>query len=262
LRRDGYDAFLSTLRRAFRHAGGVRIDHAMGLHRLWLTPHGASPADGAYLTYPFDDLLRLTALESHRAQAIVIGEDLGTVPPGFREALHDSGVLGMSVLWFERTDDNAFVDPSAWSADAAALTTTHDLPTVAGWWSGRDLDWQARLNATAAGDIEQARAARHEDRARLWAACVEAGVASGPEPLAQTPEAAVDAAIAYVGASASPLTIVPIEDVVGLEEQPNRPGTIDEHPNWRRRLPAAPDALLNTPVVAARIAALSQARPT
>jgi 4-alpha-glucanotransferase len=261
LRHSGYDAFLKTLRRALRHAGGVRIDHAMGLRRLWLTPHGASPAQGAYLTYPFEDLLRLITLESQRAQAIVIGEDLGTVPSGFREALHDAGVLGMSVLWFERAADDAFVAPKAWSAHAAALTTTHDLPTVAGWWSGRDLDWQARLNPTAGRDIEQAHAARQEDRARLWTACVEADVASGPQPLPQTAEAAVDAAVAYVAASASPLTIVPIEDLVGLEEQPNRPGTIDEHPNWRRRLPAAPEELLEAPAVVVRISALSKARP-
>jgi 4-alpha-glucanotransferase len=262
LRHSGYDAFLGTLRRALRHAGGVRIDHAMGLRRLWLTPHGASPAEGAYLTYPFEDMLRLIALESHRAQAIVIGEDLGTVPAGFREALHAKGVLGMSVLWFERDEDsNAFLPPKSWSADAAAMTTTHDLPTVAGWWSGRDLDWQARLDQSANSDIAKARAGRDEDRVRLWDACVAAGLASGPPPGQRTPEPAVDAAVAFIAASACPLAIVPIEDLVGLEEQPNRPGTIDEHPNWRRRLPAVAGELLETPDVAARIAALSKARP-
>ncbi len=262
LRDSGYDAFLKTLRRALRHAGGVRIDHAMGLSRLWLTPHGASPAEGAYLTYPFEDLLRLITLESHRAQAIVIGEDLGTVPAGFREAIHAKGVLGMSVLWFERDERrDTFLAPGAWSADAAALTTTHDLPTVAGWWSGRDIDWQVRLGEVASDDIAEAHAAREEDRGRLWTACVAAGVASGQRPAPQTPEPAVDAVIAYVAASACPLTIVPIEDLVGLEEQPNRPGTIDEHPNWRRRLPAAAGDLLETPAVAARIAALCEARP-
>ncbi len=261
LRDSGYDAFLGTLRRAVRHSGGVRIDHAMGLRRLWLTPHGASPAEGAYLTYPFEDLLRLITLESHRAQAIVIGEDLGTVPAGFRDALHAKGVLGMSVLWFERDETtDAFLAPQAWSVDAAALATTHDLPTVAGWWSGRDIDWQARLGE-GDDDIAKARAARGNDRGQLWDACVAAGVAAGPQPEPQTPEPAVDAVVAYVAASACPLAIVPIEDLVGLEEQPNCPGTIDEHPNWRRRLPAAADKLLETPAVAARIAALSKARP-
>jgi 4-alpha-glucanotransferase len=240
----------------------VRIDHAMGLRRLWLTPHGASPAEGAYLTYPFEDLLRLITLESHRAQAIVIGEDLGTVPAGFREALHDRRVLGMSVLWFERDAcTDGFPATDAWSPDAAALTTTHDLPTVAGWWSERDIDWRARLEKGADDEIATARADRQEDRARLWDACVTAGVASGPQPLPHKTDSAVDAVVAYVAASACPLAIVPIEDLIGLEEQPNRPGTIDEHPNWRRRLPAPTDELLETPAVAARVAALSKARP-
>jgi 4-alpha-glucanotransferase len=262
LRDSGYDAFLATLRRALRHAGGVRIDHAMGLRRLWLTPHGASPAEGAYLTYPFEDLLRLIALESYRAQAIVIGEDLGTVPAGFREALHGKGGLGMSVLWFERDETGgAFLAPQAWSADAAALTTTHDLPTVAGWWSGRDIDWQARLGQGGDDDIAKARDARGADRGQLWDAGLAAGVAAGPQPAPQTPDQAVDAVVAYVAASACPLAIVPIEDLAGLEEQPNRPGTIDEHPNWRRRLPAPADKLLEAPAVAARVAALSKARP-
>jgi 4-alpha-glucanotransferase len=262
LRRSGYDAFLRTLRRALRHAGGVRIDHAMGLGRLWLTPQGASPAEGAYLTYPLKDLLRLIALEAHRAEALVIGEDLGTVPAGFREALHDKGVLGMSVLWFERDADDAFVAPQAWSPEAAALTTTHDLPTVAGWWSGRDIDWRARLSHASDDEIAQARAARHTDRVRLWDACAAAGAASGAPPCSNTPDPAVDAAIAYVAASACPLAIAPIEDLLGLEEQPNLPGTIDQHPNWRRRLPAGAEALLDTPAVAARIATLCRERPS
>jgi len=259
---NGYDAYLKTLRRAFRHSGGVRIDHAMGLRRLWLTPQGASAADGAYLTYPFEDLLRLIALESHRAQAIVIGEDLGTVPEGFREALYGAGVLGMSVLWFERdADGEAFAPPTSWSPEAAALSTTHDLPTIAGWWSGRDIDWQARLGDLAASEIAKARADRDEDRARLWSACVEAGVATGAAPPSQSPDAAVDAAIAYVAASACPLAIVPVEDLVGVAEQPNRPGTVDEHPNWRRRFAAAADDLFEAPAVSARLAALTRARP-
>ena len=260
LRRSGYDGFLKTVRRALRHAGGVRIDHAMGLRRLWLTPHGASPAEGAYLTYPFEDLLRLIALESQRADAVVIGEDLGTVPSGFREALHDKGVLGMSVLWFERAADETFARPEAWSPDAAALTTTHDLPTVAGWWSGRDIDWRARLEAGADEEIATARVARATDRARLWRACVSCDLASGEAPPPQAPGRAVDAAIAYVAASACPLAIVPVEDLIGLEEQPNRPGTIDEHPNWRRRLPRPADEMLETPAIRARIARLAKAR--
>ena len=102
-RSSGFAPFIATLRACMRHAGGVRIDHAMGLMRLWVVPRGAEASEGAYLAYPLDDLLRLTALESLQNRAVVIGEDLGTVPTGFRERLSAVGIYGMNVLWFERT---------------------------------------------------------------------------------------------------------------------------------------------------------------
>ena len=261
LRRSGYAGFLATLRAAMSDAGGVRIDHAMGLARLWLVPHGASPTEGAYLSYPRADLLRLLALESWRAKAIVIAEDLGTVPEGFREALAERGIMGMQVLWFE-TDDGVFRPPARWAAGAAALTSTHDLPTVAGWWRGRDIDWTFRLKRKSAFDSpEAAQAAREKDRALLWSACTDAGVAEGPAPPPDRPAPAVDAAIGFVAATPSPLAIIQAEDLFALEEQPNLPGTIDEHPNWRRRLPADGETLFADPAVAARVRTLRAERP-
>ena len=262
LRRSGYDAFLSTLRAAMRHAGGVRIDHAMGLRRLWLTPHGASPTEGAYLQYPFEDMLRLIVLESSRAQAIVVGEDLGTVPAGFRETTTAAGMAGMRVLWFERDARNAFQPPQAWSADAMAMTSTHDLPTVAGWWRERDIDWMQQLaRKSRHADTSQERAAREVDRQALWTACLEAGVAEGAQPPPSGEQAAVDAALGYVAASACELAIVPLEDVLGEIEQPNLPGTTDEHPNWRRRLSAPSDVLFQEPWAKRRLEVLNRARP-
>jgi 4-alpha-glucanotransferase len=151
MRTSGFVAFIDMLRAAFAHAGGVRIDHILGLRRLWLVPEGHSAKDGAYLRYPLDDLLRLIALESWRHRAIVIGEDLGTVPAGFRERLADAGLLGIRVLWFERDDGTppGFLAPSEWGRKVTASTTTHDLPTVAGWWQGRDIDARARIGQTA-----------------------------------------------------------------------------------------------------------------
>src|SRR4029077_617099 len=108
------------------------VDHAMGFMRLWVIPQGATAAEGTYLAYPLDDLFRLTALESHRHRAIVIGEDLGTVRAGFRGRLRRAGIYGMSVLWFERAG-KGFKKPGDWPPDAVAMTSTHDLPTVAGW---------------------------------------------------------------------------------------------------------------------------------
>ena len=180
LRRTGYAPFLATLRASMRRAGGVRIDHAIGLQRLWVTPEGRPASDGAYLAYPRDDLLNLIALESHRHGAVVIGEDLGTVPEGFREASTAAGMAGMRVLWFERNPDGGFSAPRKWGRDAVAMTTTHDLPTIAGWWRGRDIDWRARIHPE--GDDTGARAERDADRSRLWQAMVRSGAAEGPEP--------------------------------------------------------------------------------
>jgi 4-alpha-glucanotransferase len=243
----GFSPFLATLRAGLAWSGGVRIDHIMGLMRLWLIPRGQPAGEGAYLAYPLEDLLALLALESHRHGAVVIGEDLGTVPPGFRARLRRAGVAGMDVLWFERTRLN-FKKPSRWRADAVAMTTTHDLPTVAGWWSGEDIRTRRALGLGAPGEDQ----ARQHDRARLWRAFANAGVA-GPQPSPEQPAPAVDAALGYVAQSRSPLMLTPLEDLLGVVEQPNLPGTIDEHPNWRRRLEPPARALFEAPAVLNRV---------
>jgi 4-alpha-glucanotransferase len=243
----GFEPFLATLRAALAHAGGVRIDHIMGLMRLWLVPRGAPASEGAYLAYPLEDLLRLLALESHRHGAVVIGEDLGTVPPGFRARLRRAGIAGMDVMWFERTR-LTYRKPTRWRRDAVAMTTTHDLPTVAGWWSGEDIRTRRALGFGAAGEEEE----RKRDRVRLWRAFTTAGTAQGAPPPVDRPSPAVDAALGYVAQSPSPLMLAPLEDLLGLEAQPNLPGTIDEHPNWRRRLGPAAKDLFDVPEVEAR----------
>ncbi len=257
LRASGFAPFVATIRAALAQAGGLRIDHAFGLRRLWVMPEGASAVEGAYLDMPFADMMRIVALESHRARAIVIGEDLGTVPDGFRQAMDEHAMLGMRVLWFERDAEGGFVPPAAWSREAVAMTGTHDLPTVAGWWQGRDIDWTWALGRTASAPDETSdRAARATDRTRLW----EAMETGAPEPAVDDSAPVVDAAIAHVGGSPCALAILPIEDLVGLVEQPNLPGTIDEHPNWRRRMPDTTQALLDRPAVRTRIETLAAAR--
>ena len=244
----GFDPFIATVRAALQHASGVRIDHAMGLMHLWLVPDGAPAAEGAYLRYPLQDLLRLLALESHRHKAVVIGEDLGTVPAQFRSHLKQAGIAGMDVLWFQRSE-RRFERPSAWRREAVAMTTTHDLPTVAGWWSGSDIRERARLDL--AGPDEEA--GRKADRARLWRAFVDEGVAADETPSAAEADRAVDAALAFVARSPSPLVVVPVEDLLGRPEQPNLPGTVDQHPNWRRRLPVAAESIMDDSGVASRV---------
>lgn len=255
----GYAPFLTTLRAALRHAGGVRIDHALGLGRLWVIPDGAPADQGAYLRYPIEDLLNLIALESHRAGAVVIGEDLGVVPPGLRANLAERGLLGLRVLPFERDTVGAFKPPADWDALAVAMTSTHDLAPIAGWWRGRDIAWRERLDAS--GDREAEKAARTDDRAALWRTATNAGAAEGAAPDADAPETAVDAALALVPQTPCELVLIPVEDILGLDEAPNLPGVVDLHPNWRRRLPQASDALLSAPTAAERLARLRAQRP-
>jgi 4-alpha-glucanotransferase len=257
----GFAPFLATLRAALRHAGGVRIDHAMGLTRLWLLPQGADAADGAYLNYPLTDLLRLLALESRRHNAIVIGEDLGTVPTGFREELEIAGLHGMRVLWFER-NGQGFSPPEAWDQSSVAMTSTHDLPTVAGWWHGKDIAIRAQCGRLGVGVAEADVAAeRASDRKALWKAFVHAGTANGDTPLPDDTQPVADKALAYIAATPSPLCLPPLEDLLGIEEQPNLPGTIDQHPNWRRRLPTDAGSLLDEPQAATRVQTLASQRP-
>jgi len=256
LRNRGFAPFIETLRACIPDGGGVRIDHVLGFKRIWVSPRGASARDGTYISYPLDDLFRLTALESHRRRAIVIGEDLGTVPAGFRQRLARAGIYGMSVLWFER-DGAAFAAPRRWTAESVAMTSTHDLPTVAGWWQGTDL--QVRAECGLLANVTKAQAVRDRERKALWRAFRSAGVAGGNE-LPRPAESArvADAAAKFVAAAPSRLALLPLEDALANTSQPNLPGTINEHPNWRRRYPGQAGALLDAPAVRRRVEALAK----
>ncbi len=255
---NGFLTYREMLATALAHAGGMRIDHAMGLNRLWVIPEGADGADGAFLSFPEQDLLRLVTLESHRHRAVVLAEDLGTVPEGFTERLREAGIDGMRVLWFERDKDQHFTTPTHWTSRAAAMTSTHDLPTVAGWWKGRDIEWREQLGHIVSGDEE--RSVRSRDRRLLWDAMRTSGAAQGDPPELDDADKAADAACVHVGRSACELVMLPVEDALALVEQPNLPGTLNEHPNWRRRLPGNAARLLDERATAARLAALDKAR--
>jgi 4-alpha-glucanotransferase len=260
LRRAAFAAFIGTLRAALDHAGGIRIDHILGLRRLWVIPHGSPSPEGAYLTYPLDDMLRILAIESERAQAIIVGEDLGTVPEGLRPKLAARAVYGMNVLFFERDEKGAFTPPAEWREEALAMTGTHDLPTVSGWWHGRDIDWAWKLGRSGADSEDEDRRQRQEDRGKLWQAFRQSGAATGRQPDAHDSWPVLEAAAAHVGSSPCELTVLPLEDLLGLDEQPNLPGTMDEHPNWRRRIPEPLPDLLEREEVARRAQAISKAR--
>lgn len=261
LRREGFRPFIEMLRANLAHLGGLRIDHVFGLQRLWLIADGTSADQGAYVHYPLRDLLRLLALESWRQRALIIGEDLGTMPEDFHHRLVAAGLLGMRVLWFER-DGGYFVEPARWPRACVAMTSTHDLPTVAGWWSARDLEWRDRLDLLDPGqDLPQAQQQRARDRQAMWDAFIHAGVAPpGPLPAPGEGATAAQAAAAFIGRTPCDLALLPVEDALALPEQPNIPGTTDVHPNWLRRLPAEADRLLDAPTAQAVLGALQRQR--
>lgn len=257
LRTSGYEPWIAMIRSALGTNGGLRIDHAFGLARLWVIPEGGRTQDGAYLSYPFDDLIRLVTLEAHRANAFIIAEDLGTAPYGFTQAVTDRQMLGMRVLWFERAADHGFIGAGDYAPLSAAMSGTHDTVTVAGWWRGRDLDWAERLGRLPEGTSRQeAEAIRDWDRGLLWSTLNH----EAERPALDDAATVVDAAITHIARTPSCLALVSLEDLLGLEEQPNLPGTVDIHPNWQRRIDAPITALIKDERVQQRCATLTQIR--
>ena len=240
LRAAGYGPFIQTMRAAMRHAGGMRLDHVMGLFRLFWVPRGASPTEGTYVRYPSADLLNIVALESHRNGAYVVGEDLGTVEDEVRRELAARDVLSYRLLWFEREP------PERWPEKALAAVTTHDLPTVAGLWTGTDLEAQRKL------DMEPNEEGTAATRDHLG------GVAGASDETS-----AEDLALSAYGALArTPCLLITgtLDDAVGVEERPNMPGTTDEWPNWSIALPCRLEELEQDPRPA-RLAAVLRREP-
>jgi 4-alpha-glucanotransferase len=208
------------------------------------------------------DLLRLLALESVRHNVVVIGEDLGTVPEGFHDMLEQSGIHGMRVLWFERDAQNGFNQPRGWGNTDIAMTSTHDLPTIAGWWKGSDIDARQQAGQLGTGvDPEVARRERDQERPKLWDAFVRDHASDGPVPPPDETESVVDAALRFIAKTEVPLSLIPLEDLLGVEEQPNLPGTATGHPNWRRRLPVPAEEVLEQEPAARRIELIASERP-
>jgi 4-alpha-glucanotransferase len=227
----GYLPLRDVVRGCLRHAGGLRIDHVMGLFRLWWVPQGAGAADGTYVSYDSDAMLGVLALEATRAGALVVGEDLGTVEERVRTDLDALGVLGSAVLWFERDDDTGeFVPPQRWRPLALATVTTHDLPTAAGFLAEEHVRVRHELGQLGV-PLEQEQERARQERALLLEMLDRTGL------LARTRGDAVLAMHAALAASPCRLVLAAFGDAVGDLRQPNLPGTVDEYPNWR--LPVA-----------------------
>lgn len=239
LRAAHYAPLRAMLRKLMAKAGILRVDHALGLLRSFWLPDDGSP--GGYVSQPFDSLLAVIAIEAARARCLVVGEDLGLVPTGFREKLNGAGLLSYAVWQYETYADGTLVPPEALRSFSLACFGTHDTPTLKGFWYGQDIAWWQRMGWLSSS----AAAARHGERARQRAGLRK--LCNLP-PLAR-PETIAEAVQARLATAPSALVALQLDDLLGSLEAQNLPGTIDAHPNWRRRMPVSVDALRDLPAL-------------
>ncbi len=250
LRASGYEMMIQLLRNNFRSGGAIRLDHVMAFCRLFWIPRGRPASEGTYVQYPFDDLLAIVALESTRSKTLVIGEDLGTVPDWVREQLAKARVLSYRVFYFERGGDGAWKSPGDYPAQSLAVVTTHDLPTLTGFWSGEDLQVRAGLGAfTDDAARRQALDERQRDKGGILSALKREGLLPNgvTEDLATAPAMTTDLCQAihlYLARTPSCLVLANLEDGLGELSQTNLPGTVDSHPNWTRKYAVRVDEIL------------------
>jgi 4-alpha-glucanotransferase len=258
-----------SLEAVLRHSGALRIDHAMSLYRLFWIPDGFDAAEGVYVRYPLHHMLRVVAEVSQQCRSIVIGEDLGIVPPGFREVMRAAEMQSYRVFFFEKRDDH-FLPPDAYPREALACLTTHDLHSLAGWWSGHDLAVRQQIGILEESDAHILSDARAHERRRLLGLLSEKGLLpkglapvmrGEAEPPPDLPDAMVVALHRLVARAPSRLFAVQAEDLTQAVEQVNIPGTTGEHANWRRKLAVVLEALPADPLFRAVTAALRDERP-
>ena len=228
-RDNGYELFTQSIRKNARHGGALRIDHVMRFFRLFWIPDALNAAQGVYVKDYAEDLLGILALESVRGGFIVVGEDLGTVEWWVRQKLGETGILGYRLLWFEKNPDGSFRLPHEYPAQAAVSTTTHDLPTLAGFVQGRDIEARRDAGLVEQAGYETQWAARREELGRLEDALQRAGFAGDP--------------LGFVLATPCALAIINQEDLTGAAEQQNLPASTWQHPNWRRKMKVAVEDL-------------------
>lgn len=242
--RDGYLLFIASIRQNARHGGALRMDHVMRLFRLFAITDGHTAREGAYIEQPWRDLLGILALESHRASIRIVGEDLGTITNEMREALSEWGVLGYKVLYFERRHDGSFLPSRDYAERAVATVTTHDLPSLGGFWIGADIE--ARRNAGLLPDdrdYERQRAERARDREALTRALVETGWQPPPNQAPVADSSFFLSAFDYLAKTPSEIFVINSEELTRDTAQQNLPGSTHQHPNWRRKMKQSVDEL-------------------
>ena len=266
LQQQGYQPLVKALRSNMQYAGALRIDHILGLMRQYWVAPGMKANEGVYITFPLEDILRIIALESRRNNCVVIGEDLGTVPDGFGEIMARAGLLSYKVLFFERWDSGFFMRPALYPAQSMVTVSTHDLPTLAGWWTGKDLEWRQKLSLYPNEVMGQnERNSRIEDRQLLIAALDDLNVIdirNAPEQAPAKMNRELNLAVQkYMAQAPSHIQLIPLEDALEVIEQVNIPGTIDEHPNWLQKLPVSIEEFDQTESVTDLASAMRNARP-
>lgn len=233
LKEECYRGFVDLLRANMRHAGGLRIDHVMALQQLYWVPQGSSASQGAYVRYPLEDLIGILTLESHRSRCLVVGEDLGTVPAGFRERMTAARVFSYRVLFFEQ-DPAGFIAPDRYPFLSLAVAGSHDLPTLGAWIDGSDLELKQKLKLFPTQQhLTDAKQSRYDDRQRLLMSFGKLGISVSSD---MSTDQFADAAHAFLARSASAITMVQIDDITQELAPVNVPTTSSEHPNWRRKL--------------------------
>jgi 4-alpha-glucanotransferase len=232
-----FEPYREMLQASMRHAGAIRLDHVLGLKRLYLVPHGFAPNNGVYVQMPFEALLAETALASVENACVVIGEDLGTVPEGFRDRTADWGIWSYQVMMFERDDRGAFRGADYYSPNALVTFNTHDLSTYAGWRSFNDLKMKRSLGIDP-GESDDAR----------WHALTMLSDVLQHHSIDRQDLYAV---AGFLARTRSRLLAISLEDLLNVVDQPNIPGTVNEHPNWRQRLPIAVEEIAGAIDVAA-----------
>jgi 4-alpha-glucanotransferase len=254
--------FAQLIRDSMRYYGALRLDHVMSLYRLWWVPAGCAATSGAYVHYPLKELLTVLSLESARASCLVVGEDLGVVPDAMRQAMPEFGLYHYKVLLFEKISGK-FRRPDQFSKEALAVATTHDLPTLRSYWEARDIELRRRLNLYPSAAIESdVIRERDHDREMLLVALREQGLnpAHPSAPLEPYTDELGQALHLYLARSSTALVALQIEDLLGMTEPVNVPGTSDEYPNWQRKVTASLEAMVARGDLTARLAEIDRAR--
>nr|MBI3612318.1 4-alpha-glucanotransferase [Nitrospirota bacterium] len=263
LRMSRYHLFIELLRKNLAYGGALRLDHVMGLFRLFWIPHGLPASAGTYVTYPFEDLLGILALESVRHKTMIVGEDLGTVPDEVRASLSAAGVLSYRVLYFERQGDGRWKEPGGYPSQAVAVVTTHDLPTLAGYWGGKDLELRRSLGLLPDDQaLRTAQGERAQDCRRLLEALQAEGLWPRPDDAGSLPAMTPELARAmhlFLARTPCWVVLTAPDDVTGELSQANVPGTLDSYPNWSRKMTLPLEAWWSAPALVQLAAEFKQA---